>query len=106
MARGTESKNQIFKKLREVYPDSFWEDEGKILRVPMLENGDRIEVKIQLTAAKTNLQNETPSAFADPGSSVIDLGKEMNEPGSAKKVTEVSDEEKANVSKLLASLGL
>lgn len=106
MARGTESKNQIFKKLREVYPDAFFEEEGKILRIPMLENGDRIEVKVQLTAAKTNLQNELPSAFADPGSSVVNLAKEMNEPTPAKKVTEVSEEEKANVNKLLASLGL
>ena len=39
MIRGTESKGVIFNKLKEIYPNSFWEDEGKILRVPMNEGG-------------------------------------------------------------------
>ena len=34
MAKGTESKNVIFSKLQEVFPDAFWEDQGKILRIP------------------------------------------------------------------------
>ena len=41
MAKGTESKNAVFAKLQEVFPDSFWEDQGKILRVPLNENGSR-----------------------------------------------------------------
>ena len=45
-ARGTESKGIIFGKLKEIYPNSFWEDEGKILRIPMNEGGTPIEIKV------------------------------------------------------------
>ena len=38
MAKGTDSKNIIFTKLMEVFPDAFWEDAGKILRVPFNED--------------------------------------------------------------------
>jgi len=105
MARGTESKNQIFKKLQEMFLDSFWEDEGKILRIPMTENGECIEVKVTLTAAKTNLGvgEGVSSAFADAAPSGINPGVDMNEPTPA---IQVSEEEKANVAKLLQSLNL
>lgn len=103
-AKGTESKNTIFNKLMEIFPDAFWENEGKILRVPMDENGNRVEVKVQLTAAKNNLGGEgVPSAFTineTPGpiysrDATIQSDK-----------TEMTEEEKANVQKLIQSLGL
>lgn len=96
-ARGTEVKNAIFNKLKEVFPESFWEDEGKILRVPMDENGNRVEIKVTLTAAKSNLGDAEPaSAFEMTSSNVI----------SQPAPTEVTEEEKANVEKLLKSLQL
>ena len=95
-AKGTESKNVIFTKLQEVFPDSFWEDQGKILRIPLTENGARVEVKVSLTAAKVNLGGEEPvSAF--PMESVVKTSIPDIEP---------TQEEKDNVNKLLASLGL
>lgn len=95
-AKGTESKNIIFTKLQEVFPDAFWEDQGKILRIPLTENGTRVEVKVSLTAAKTNLGGDEPvSAFsAEP---VVKTSTPDIEP---------TQEEKDNVNKLLASLGL
>lgn len=101
-AKGTESKNLIFKKMMEIYPGSFWEDENKILRIPLDENGTRVEIKVTLTAAKNNLGEggTTPlSAFNnDSVSNVVStpVTKEL----------EPTQEEKDNVSKLLASLGL
>lgn len=99
MARGSVSKETIFNKLKEVFSDAFWEDEGKILRIPLVENGDRVEVKVTLTAAKNNLGGDNaPSAFGEdaavPSANVSEV----------KPIVEPSDEEKANVQRLLNSL--
>ena len=100
-AKGTESKGIIFDKLREVYPESFWEDEGKILRIPMNENGNIVEIKVTLTAAKNILgSGETPSAFeAAPAKGLKAETKPVDG-------LEMTQEEKDAVNKALASLGL
>lgn len=92
-AKGAESKGLIFNKLQELYPNAFWEDTGKILRIPMAEGGTPIEIKVTLTAAKNILGgDQVESAF--PTETV------------SEKVIEMTEEEKTNVSKLLASLNL
>lgn len=98
-AKGTESKNIIFSKLQEMFSNAFWEDEGKILRIPLDENGTRVEIKVTLTAAKTNLGGEkVESAFNEvPVVNSIETKKPVLEP---------TQEEKDNVAKLIASLGL
>ena len=94
-ARGSEAKNILFNQLQEFFPDSFWEDQGKILRIPMDENGTRVEIKVTLTAAKTNLGgDDAASAFAAV----------PQETASVNPSIEPTEEEKENVSKLLASL--
>ena len=104
MAKGTESKNIIFNKLKEIYSNSFWEDEGKILRIPLTENGETIEIKVTLTAAKNNLGTAGPaSAFSESGSE--EVAGYMPSPTSSATV-EMTQEEKDNVANLLASLGL
>lgn len=93
MIRGTESKGLIFNKLQELYPNAFWEDTGKILRIPMAEGGVPIEIKVTLTAAKNILGGgQVESAFPTETAS--------------EKIIEMTEEEKANVSKLLASLNI
>jgi len=94
-AKGTESKGLIFNKLQELYPNAFWEDTGKILRIPMAEGGVPIEIKVTLTAAKNILGGgQVESAFSTETTSAPE------------KVIEMTEEEKSNVSKLLASLNL
>lgn len=94
-AKGTESKCIIFNKLKEIYPNSFWEDENKILRIPMNEGGTPIEIKVTLTAAKNILGNGTvESAFPTASEPVVE------------KPVEMTEEEKENVATLLASLNL
>lgn len=100
-AKGTESKNIIFTKLKEIFPESFWEDENKILRVPLDENGSRIEIKVTLTAAKTNLGGDVPSSAFEASPVVNTFSKE-----SINSNLEPTQEEKDNVAKLIASLGL
>lgn len=99
MAKGAESKAVLFAKLQEIYPNAFWEDENKILRVPMTEDGNVVEIKVTLTAAKANLGSGLPESVFDNAAPVV------TKPTAAKTI-KVTEEEKANVSKLLASLGL
>ena len=102
-AKGTESKNIVFAKLQEVFPESFWEDQGKILRVPLDENGTRIEIKVTLTAAKNNLKGDAvESAFETIPSSIAKNIESIPK----NSVLEPTEEEKENVAKLIASLGL
>jgi len=106
MARGTEAKNAIFSKLMSVYPNAFWEDEGKILRVPVEENGALIEIKVSLTAAKANLRgSDLPSAFdnAEPAVTTPSPAPVIESNSSS---IAPSEEEKANVAKLISALGL
>ena len=100
MAKGTESKNIVFAKLMEVFPDSFWEDTGKILRVPFNEDGSRVEIKITLTAAKNNLGGEAVSSAFD-NTPVVN-----NTSSVTTSSIEPTQEEKDNIVKLIASLGL
>lgn len=94
-AKGTESKCIIFNKLKEIYPNSFWEDENKILRIPMNEGGTPIEIKVTLTAAKNILgSGAIESAFPTASEPVVE------------KPVEMTEEEKENVATLLASLNL
>ena len=94
-AKGTESKGIIFNKLKEIYPNSFWEDENKILRIPMSEGGTPIEIKVTLTAAKNILgSGAVQSAFPTASEPVVE------------KPVEMTEEEKENVATLLASLNL
>lgn len=97
-ARGTESKTVVFNKLQEVFPNAFWEDPNKILRIPLVENGSSIEIKVTLTAAKNILgDGGVPSAFDTSTSD-----KPAAEPAPAP----LSEEEKENVAKMLAALNL
>lgn len=99
-AKGTESKNIVFSKLQEIFPEAFWEDQGKILRIPLDENGNRVEIKVALTAAKNNLGGENPTSAFDT-TPVVNNSSTVNNT-----ILEPTQEEKDNVAKLIASLGL
>lgn len=114
MAKGASSKNVVFNKLIEVFPDSFWEDQGKILRIPLEENGEIVEIKVTLTAAKTNLGEGKSSAFEltdAPKDSAFTLANSQasaaNPTSSTKEEDiELTKEEKENVRRLAEILGL
>ena len=101
MAKGSIVKEAIFKKMLEVFPNSFMAD-AKTLRIPWEENGETIEIKVALTAAKDILGSSVDMNWEDGG------GAEKV-PAAAPKTpvsSEPTAEEKANVEKLMASLGL
>lgn len=109
MARGSASKDKITKKILEIFEGSFVYNGGKEIRIPMMEDGELVQIKITQTAAKTNVEPEDDNVM--PGtekkesenitvpirgqrasSSIIDSGP--------------TEEEKQNVKTLLEKLGL
>ena len=65
-ARGTESKEKITNVLMKLFPNGFMD--GKTLRIPLKENGEVVEIKITLTAAKDVLggtQSNDGYSFAE-----------------------------------------
>ena len=60
-ARGAESKAKIIEKILTTFENSFQYD--KEVRIPMYENGELIQIKLTLSAEKTNVENETKTSF-------------------------------------------
>lgn len=101
--KGTILKKEITDKILEVFPGSFLYNDGKEIRIPGLEEGQELQVKVALTCAKTNVA---------PNGDTIMPGEELNfgeipKTETAQTTTvEPTQEEKDNVKKLMASLGL
>jgi hypothetical protein len=51
--KGATSKNIIAKKILETFEGAFQYD--KEIRIPIIEDGETIQIKVTLTAAKTNV---------------------------------------------------
>lgn len=92
MAKGAVAKQEVLAKLKEVFPDAF--EYGKEFRIPMMEDGQRVEIKIALTCAKTNVGGD--------GDSVESVGEV---PASTPTSTEPTEEEKQNIADLMSKLG-
>jgi hypothetical protein len=106
MAKGQIAKDEITKKILETFNGSFKYD--KEIRVPMLENGEQIQIKITLTAAKVNVEPDGDIAL--PGAdNVVGNRIEFDDiaaPAQVAKVIEPTAEEKQNIADLLKSIGL
>lgn len=98
MAKGSESKTILTQKLLEMFDGAF--EYGKEIRVPFTENGERVEIKVTLTCAKTNVGGDLPSAFSNEESNA---GVAPSAPQATSAPTE---EEKANIAALMSKLGI
>lgn len=94
MAKGADSKQKVIDKILEIYPEAFIY--GKELRIPFEEDGARVEIKVALTCAKTNVGGNDGLA---------ESGLESNDTPNAAPAPP-SDEEKQNIANLMARLGL
>lgn len=94
-ARGAWSKGIVKEKILETFKDSF--ENGSEIRIPLYENGDRIEIKVTLTAAKTNVGGDAANEAVQETEAAVSAPTEVLPP---------SEEEKAQVNNLLAKLGL
>ena len=93
--RGSWSKGIVKEKILETFKDSF--ENGSEIRIPLYENGDRIEIKVTLTAAKINVGGDEANETVQGTEAAISAPTEVLPP---------SEEEKAQVNNLLAKLGL
>ena len=103
MAKGAVSKATIEAKLLEVFEGAFkWDKE---IRIPMVEDGTEIQIKITMTCAKTNV--EPGSDVAVPGVVKATTSASFPEPVQKETVKiEATEEEKAKVLDLMSQLNL
>lgn len=94
MARGAEAKQNVMNKIMEVFPDAFLYG-SKELRIPMQENGERVEIKVALTCAKTNVGGNDGSVESETQTEVA-----------SNVIAAPTEEEKANITNLMNRLGL
>lgn len=101
MAKGQITKDIITEKILETFKGSFKYD--KEIRIPYIENGEEIQIKCVLTCAKTNVDAGGENAI--PGETQTILSEDKTQVTN-KETVEITQEEKNNVSKMLAALGL
>ena len=104
MARGQVSKSTIFNKILNNFDGAFSYNDGKEIRIPMQEDGEEIQIKVTLTAAKENVNPGDDNAL--PGVAATKENNEINFEEKPKTVVEATKEEKQNVKDMLAALGL
>ena len=104
MARGTESKNTITAKLLETFAGSFIYDKNII--IPMVENGENLQIKIALTCIKTNVSTEdsTPAEFKAAPAANNELNFEDTEISPA--TINATPEERANIARLVEKFNI
>lgn len=105
MAKGAESKNIITNKILEMFEGAFIYDKNII--IPMIENGENIQIKIALTCSKNMVEPGDDNVL--PGSGIVkNDALPFPEPVASKAAVkvEVTEDEKANVAALMAQLGI
>lgn len=99
--KGTILKKEITDKILSTFEGSFLYNDGKEIRIPGLEDGQEIQVKVSLTCAKTNVVPDGENAL--PGEEIAASRVETNVSQAS---AEVTQEEKDNIRKMMEVLGL
>ena len=103
-ARGSIAKEEITNQILTHFSGAFKHE--KEIRIPIMENGELIQIKCVLTAAKINVDVGSDTALPGtitPVAQKPNSALEKTEPNKA--LVEPTAEEKANVSKFLNMLG-
>jgi hypothetical protein len=103
MARGAVAKAEITKNILERFPSSFTYNDGKEIRIPFIEDGEEVQIKVVLTCAKENVSQGQDNAL--PGAAA-DTKIEFGQTETPKTIVTPTEEEKKNVNDLLQALGL
>lgn len=107
MAKGASAKLEITNKILKTFEGSFLYNDGKEIRIPVSENGEIVQIKVALTCAKVNVSEGEDNALSgtiSTGSGMINFEDISAETIAA--ATAPTEEEKANIANLLASLRL
>ena len=98
IARGQLVKQEVMDKILSTFEGSFVD--GKVVRIPMYENGELVQIKVQLTAAKD---------IIDPDGEEPDLDFSQATPASNTEVEIVKEPTKEELEKtknFMETLGL
>ena len=101
--KGTESKKLITQTILDTFKGSFLYNDGKEIRIPIEENGEEVQIKVTLTAAKVNVSLGDDSAI--PGNYSQNIADNAISTSNIVEKTAPTAEEKKNVADLLKSLG-
>lgn len=104
MARGAAAKEEIVNRLLSTFEGAFKFD--KEIRIPMIENGEEVQIKVTLTCSKVNVDRGSDAAL--PGVSQTKDKPAVSSISNAtdSSLIEPTAEEKANVKALMERLGL
>lgn len=97
-AKGAISKQIVTKKILETFEGSF--EYEKEIRIPLIEEGNEIQLKCVLTCAKNNVVKDGENIL--PGEENISDSSSLN----ISNLIEPTEEEKNNVKDLIKALGL
>ena len=98
-AKGSQAKAEVLAKLQEVFPNGFTYE--KVFVVPCVEDDQRIDIKIALTAAKNPIEQGGDVAIPGAQAPTVSAPASINE----KTPMEPTAEEKKNISDFLSSMG-
>jgi hypothetical protein len=99
--KGAILKQQIAEKILEVFPGSFLYNDGKEIRINGIEEGQEIQIKVTLTAAKVAVGGGGTSPLSDtPATAATSISVNEQVP------QEPTAEEKERLATLLERLGL
>lgn len=102
--RGSILKQEITKKILEAFPGSFLYNDGKEIRINGSEAGVPLQIKVTLTAAKEAVENDDGGGLVFSSAEATSASPTVNK--NEKVPDEPTEEEKENLKKLLASLGM
>lgn len=102
-ARGAEAKEKVMQNILATFPGAFKYD--KEIRIPMMENGEELQIKVTLTAAKNMVAAGGDTAIPGVPMREAVIGLSSTGPVTEKVPAEPTAEEKKNVANLLDMLG-
>ena len=102
-AKGSIAKTEIMSTILATFPNSFAFNDGKEVRINYMENGELVQIKVTLTAAKVPVEVDVPAATAQ--TDIDDVPFPIGTP-TEQVPDEPSDEEKERLKNLLAALNL
>ena len=92
--KGASAKAEITQKILEQFQGSFVYD--KEIRIPIVENGDIVQIKVTLTAAKVNVENGSDTS----------LPTQTKAESTGNTMPTLTEQEKKDVRDLMISLNL
>ena len=103
-AKGSILKKEVSEKILKAFPGSFLYNDGKEIRINGFENGERLQIKVTLTAAKVAVEGGEDVAL--PGEENAATA-DVKPAGTNEQIPqEPSAEEKERLAILLNQLGL